>query len=281
MRRKPSIFSREYERRMRRRKIGIISLIVLVVLILGLLVAGDYVKPFINDKIGYISAKINKKDAVDENAADEKPVEDKTSEETEKTDETPNSEEIINDEASKEVEQFYDVTVSEGVTVRALYDEKDGVKSFKFIEPGENKVTFDINKSLNQMVLLDEASQKMVLEDINGTMKDITLETYTSSSGTKFLRSNILSTKPGYVWNKSPKFIDDTHVVYISQLPWFNREGRYYVWIVDVASNSHKNINGLEGASITIGDVVDNGINIDVDGNKFILAPDGSAKKVN
>lgn len=273
MRRKPSIFSREYERRMRRRKIGVISLIVIVVLILGLLIAGDYVKPFINDKIGYISAKINKKDA-----ADEEPIEDKTSEETDKT---PNSEENANDATSKEAEQFYDVAVSDSVTVRALYDEKDGVKSFKFIEPGENKVSFDINKSLNQMVLLDEASQKMVLEDINGVMKDITLETYTSSSGTQFLRSNVLSTNPGYIWNKSPKFIDDTHVVYISQLPWFNKEGRYYVWIVDVMANTHQNINGLEGASITIGDAADNGINIDVDGNKFILAPNGSATKIN
>lgn len=273
MRRKPSIFSREYERRMRRRKIGVISLIVIVILILGLLIAGDYVKPFINDKIVSISAKINKKDA-----ADEEPIEDKSSEESEGT---TSSEEKSPEEASKEAEQFYNVAVSEGVTVKALYDEKDGVKSFKFIEPGENKVSFDINKSLNQMVLLDEASQKMVLEDINGVMKDITLETYTSSTGSQFLRANVLGTNPGYVWNKSPKFIDDTHVVYLSQLPWFNKEGRYYVWIVDVMANSHQNINGLEGASITIGDVVDNGINIDVDGNKFILAPNGSVTKVN
>ncbi|WP_099336390.1 hypothetical protein [Clostridium cadaveris] len=273
MKRKPSIFSREYERKMKRRKVGIISLIVIVVLILGFLVFGDYAKPFIKDKIGFISAKINKGEEKNKETAKDIVEDEKTPDSEEK--------ENITDKAPEEKEMSYDVTVSDGVTVKALYDEKDGTKSFKFIEPGSNKVSFDINKSSQQMLLLDESSQKMVLQDINGSTKDITLETYVSSSGTQFLRTNILGTNPGYVWTKSPKFIDDTHIVYISQLPWFNKEGRYYVWILDVTTNSHSNINGLEGASITIGALEDNGINIDIDGNKFILNSNGSATKVN
>ena len=172
MKRKPSIFSREYERKMKRRKVGIISLIVIVVLILGFLVFGDYAKPFIKDKIGFISAKINKGEEKNEETAKDIVEDEKTPDSEEK--------ENITDKAPEEKEMSYDVTVSDGVTVKALYDEKDGTKSFKFIEPGSNKVSFDINKSSQQMLLLDESSQKMVLQDINGSTKDITLETYVS-----------------------------------------------------------------------------------------------------
>lgn len=275
MRRKSSsIFSREYERRMKRRKIGIVVLIILVILILGFLIAGDHIKPFIKDKIDSIGVKTD--------SGDKESVE-ADKDEVENDEVAPDSEEkeSVPDDVVEEKELYYDVTISDGVSVKALYDEKDGTKTFKFIEPGENKVHFDINKSAQNMLLLDEGSQKMVLENIDGTTKDITLETYVSSSKTKFLRTNILSTTPGYVWHKDAKFIDDTHVAYISQLPWFNKKERYYVWIVDVTTNSHHNIKGLEGASIAIGDVVENGINIDIDGNKFILNSNGNTTKAN
>lgn len=264
---KPSIFSREYEKKMKRRKVKIILLIVLIVLFIAGVVGRTYLKPFIKE--GYDSI-VNNFKAKEEPKEDENTAQDeKQQDEKEKEESTPKKEQEMAKEGS------YDIALANNVNVKATYEEKNGEKTFQVLDTQGNKVFFDLSPSAKNMILIDESSQNIANLAIDGKVKDITLITYASSSGQAFEKNSVLQSNPAYVWHKTPKFIDETHVAYISQLPWFNRNDKYYIWIVDVNSGEHKFINNVEGSAITFGSVVEKGLEVNVDGNKVVLNGNG------
>lgn len=261
---KPSIFSKEYDRRMKKRKARITIGVILVIIVFGVVFYKGYISNFIKDaKQKYEAEKVKKQ------------------EEASKSEEKPNIDANVNNEnkASEQVqnkeEKYYEIKFPDGNAVKAVYEEENGVKKFKYLAPTEAKITFDLSMAAQGMVVCDEKTQNVMFCDINGTQKDITLKGYTSSTaGKTFPKDAILGENPNYIWSLSPKFISESQVVYISQLPYFGKEEKY-LWIVDINDESRRMLN-VPAKNISINSMTEKGLEVSADGvNKYIKA-DGS-----
>jgi len=242
---KPSIFSSDYERRMRRRRIGFTLFFVVAVFI----IAGIYLigKGHITD---FLSKKAKQDVVVDKNK-------DKT------------------DEGQKLVEGSYSLTLSGGKSVKAVYKAEGSAKTFTGISPEGNSISCSINSPGNKIVVYDGSSQTMTLVGIDGNIQDITKTTYQSTSGSQIQKDNVLSAHGGYIWCASPVFIGENKVAYISQLPWLNKTSKF-VWIVDVVTKEHSRVKALEGEAVSFGKPDSKGLEVNIDGGIIYLAADGS-----
>jgi hypothetical protein len=165
----------------------------------------------------------------------------------------------------------YDINLSGGTSVKAVYEEnKDGTKRFKYITPMES-ASFNINPSGTGMIILDNSTQSMIYVDIDGNSRTINDFKYVSSDGIEFLKEQILKERQNYIWCSSPRFIDDSYVAYISQVPWFGKTTKY-VWVVNAKDLNvkdrinHTLFESLAGENLKFGSVSDKGLEVDTDG---------------
>lgn len=249
---------------MKNRKRSIILIVLLVLVGISIIIFNSKIK-----NIDFSNFKANIQAWVDSG---------KPQEELTKVEEEDNSE--PEKEVPKEPEKLYvDINLSPGVIVKAEYVVQEGKKQFVSVEQVQG-YTFNISPSKGQLLLLDNA-QNMKVADTEGVIKDITKTAYVSQSGTNFPKDQILASNPTYIWHSEARFIDDTKVVYVSELPYFGNGGqKKYVWVHDLATNSDRTIWALIGANITVGDIVpEKGITITVDGVVSYLKADETITK--
>lgn len=241
---KPSIFSSDYERRMRRRRIGFTLLFVVAAFIIACiyLMAKGHISDFLTKKA--------KQDVVVDKNKDKA------------------------DEGQKTVEGSYSITLG-GNTIKAVYKTEGSANTFTGISPEGNNISCSINSPGNKMVVYDGSSQTMTLVGIDGNIQDITKTVYQSTTGSQILKDNVLSAHSGYIWCASPVFISDNKVAYISQLPWLNKTSKF-VWLVDLVTKEHNRVKALEGEAVTFGKLDSKGLEVNIDGNIIYLAADGS-----
>jgi biopolymer transport protein ExbD len=179
---KPSIFSKDYEQKMRRRKkritltffISVILIIFVVVYIKGVFKNfGTSVK---NTKSNVVSSKNEPK-----NSNINKP----------------------------QKSEGYDIQLSDGTTDSAIYETKNNEKTFRYLSPTGSNTYYDISPSGKSMVVFDSKAQSIILMDISGNKQDITNNQYVSTSGTEITKTAQLSAQPDYIWCSSPKFINE------------------------------------------------------------------------
>lgn len=257
---KPSIFSRDYEKKMRRRKRRIITSVLLVLLV----VVVAFIK-FKLPNIDFVEVKAKIQAWVDTG----KPQEELEDNEQEIEEEQP--EEIV-----KEPEKTYiDFNIQDGVVAKAEYVEEAGAKRFVALEPIEG-YTFTLSPSQQQMIIVDP-NQNLYLCNVDGTLKDITKKEYISRSNQSFPKDQMIAANEGYIWHGSPAFIDETKIVYVSQLPYFGASAKdKYVWIKDIVNNTDKTLWKAKGKDIQIGELVpEKGITVTVDGVVKYINADG------
>ncbi|MCI1715815.1 hypothetical protein [Clostridium sp.] len=252
MRRKPSIFSKDYEKKMKQRRIKIFIIsaacIVLIILI------GVYLTGALKDVLNDVGKKAQNP-VVQNQKITKTPAKPQTSEnKTEKTQ--------------------YTVQLSSGKSVNLIYENKNNSKAFKDITPKDANVVYSISPSGKNVVLFDGKIQSMLLFDINGKKQDITNPQYISSTGSVVSKDGQLSSDPNYIWCSSPKFIDDNNIAYISQLPWIGKTSKY-IWIENIKDKSHLMVQSVEGEDIKFGDSTDKGLTVVVDGKTMYLTASG------
>lgn len=255
---KPSIFSRDYEKKMKRRKRRITIGIILILLV----VVVAFVKfQLPNIDFTQVKAKIQawvdtgKSVEQDEEGVDEEPIEEEKPQDVE-----------------KEPERTYiDFNIKEGTVAKAEYVETEGVKKFVALEPIEG-YTFSLSPSQQQMIVMDP-NQNLYLLNVDGSLKDVTKKEYISTSKQTFPKDKMLAAYEGYIWHSIPSFIDENTIIYISQLPYFGAAATHkYIWIKDLTNNTDKTLWKTKGMDIQIGEVVpEKGITVTIDGNtKYI-----------
>ena len=261
-----SIFSSEYEKKKRRkrRRIAIVVILVLLIASGGALYGSR--------KLNNVSLKniftFKKNDSDSKASTIVKNEEDKKAE--------------AKKEAAKETKaenetKYIDVTLSSGTKVKAVYAEENGTKKFTLVEGLSGGSTFDINKSGSQVIINDASSQEIKIYNLNGEEKNITKANYVTKSGQSFSKDTIMKQYPGYIWSLNAKFLDDTHVVYISQLPWFRKADLdTYVWIMDLNSGVYQTVRAAKGKAVKIETLNDKGITVDIDGSKKTVTSDGN-----
>ncbi|WP_242946803.1 hypothetical protein [Clostridium haemolyticum] len=66
--------------------------------------------------------------------------------------------------------------------------------------------------------------------------------------------------------------MDDDNIVYISQLPWFNKSNTKYLWKYNISNNIHENnlpnMGEVSGKKIEYGNITSEGLEVLVDGVK-------------
>jgi hypothetical protein len=280
---RPSIFSKDYERHKRRRKKAMTFVVILILASAGIFLASGSIKHILLSKAeAYKSTKLfsvfkrEKKDEIESTSV----VEEKPTPEAQTTTETP---------AKVEEEKGYDIALSDGTKVKAVYIASDAGNKFKYILPLGSPVSFNINPSGTNMVIMDAAAQEMQLVDINGNVQDITKTkyTYTNKEDGKtsvFNKEDVLEKykEVDYVWCTSPKFIDDENIAYLSQLPYVSsKKKEKFLWAVNIKNNDkHEYKYALNGENLRLGNTSEKGIELTLDNGtvKFIKLVDGEIR---
>ncbi|MBE6048225.1 MAG: hypothetical protein E7213_07490 [Clostridium sp.] len=258
---KPSIFSKDYERRMKKRKRIAVLITVVAICVVGIVIFNTKIK-----KLDFTNLRANIQAWVDSG---------ETQEQLENENIDDNNEEVKEKEEIKPEELFVNVILADGVNAKLKYIENNGVKQIETVEVPEG-YQFNISPQKDKVVFLDPA-QNMKVSNIEGNIIDITKKEYISQAGSTFPKDQILSATPTYTWHSQPKFIDDNIIVYVSELPYFKSSGqKKYIWICDLAQNTHRTVWNFVGTDIVIGDVLpEKGISITVDGNVYYMNSNG------
>ncbi|OOM76742.1 hypothetical protein [Clostridium sp. BL-8] len=264
---KPSIFSREYEKRMkrRRRNIIVISLVILLVMF-------SISVKFITNPIDYANIKENIQawiDSDDVNSANQTQAKEEIN--------NKNTKEEVNDEPQKAAEESMDIQLVSGNVAKAIYinDESNG-KTFKSLNNADSGVSFDISVSGKQMLVADTNSV-ITLYNVDGSSKVISKEQYVSTKGSVFTKEATMQAQPEYLWNANPKFISEDKIIFISNRPYFGTSAENkYLWITDIQTGEDKTLWDLSGRDIEIGEKEEKGIKVTIDGKIYYIDADGN-----
>lgn len=223
---KPSIFSKNYEKRMKRRRLNII-LILLIILCIGFF-GGKYI---LNKKnINLLPDFTSKKQS-----------EPKKNEKTNKK----TSEEKKEETSSANVLE-YTYTLKNNKPLKVEYTvqgDKKEIKAFK----NENleSIEYAISPNKQNAVFVDKTDQSLILVDVNGNFTNITKPNISYNNGKKLTRK-ILETKQDYIWNAKPQFTSEGNIVYISDMPNSKPGLGYTLWTTKPSKDSsHKKVTKL------------------------------------
>jgi len=268
---KPSIFSREYEKKMKKRRRNVMIISLAIVLAISALVIKVVCNP-----IDYMNIKQNIQAWIDSDTAN-------ISEQTEKTkEEETNQEETIDEKSVKEevqrhLEESIDITLVSGNIAKAIYvDDNNGGKAFKTLNTTDIGVSFNISPSGKQMIVTDTNSV-ITLYNVDRTTKIISKDKYISSSGGVFTKEAAMQSNPQYLWNVNPKFISEEKIIFASNRPYFGKAVlNQYLWMTDIQTDTDKVFWELVGTNIDIGEKEEKGIRITIDGKIYYIDENGN-----
>lgn len=253
---KPSIFSKDYDRRMKTRKKRTITAAVVIVLAVIVGLATFSVKS-LKGALKNASKNVPKISDTKQNAK---------STPAKKTEAKPQN---------KVSENSYSVQLSDGKTVKAAYEVSNGNKLFKSVTCDGENIVYDISPSKKNAIIYDSKAQSILLLDADGNKQDVTNPQYTSTNGNVIAKNAQLSSDPNYVWCSDPKFLDDNNIAYVSQLPWLGKTTKY-VWIESLSNKNHVLIQGIEGENVKLDKITDKGLTVISDDKTVYLKADGT-----
>ncbi|ACD23331.1 hypothetical protein FDE76_13945 [Clostridium botulinum] len=254
---KPSIFSREYEKRMRRRKRNflIIFIIISIMIIISMVKILGNVTDYSN-----IKQKMQAWIDSDSNQKNEEILSEKEPDQAEKEPELPKLE-----------EESFEITLKTGQKVKAIYVKENEDIKFTNIETNDDGLVYDISQSGKKLLIL-ENDQTITLYNVDGTSQIVSKEEYKSSKGDVFTRESTIMSNPQYLWNYNPKFVNDDNIIFVSNRPYFGTAAtKQYLWITNISNNSDIIKWDLAAAKIEILEREEKGIKITVDGNIYYI----------
>lgn len=256
---KPSIFSRDYERQMRKRRRRIASISIIVFLIIGIFILKVVYKNINTEAIrNRVQAWIDSdrpKDYVSQEEINE---------------EVENS---IQEEEKDEV-KIMELKVNDNSVIKVEYEQVDGKEIFKEVKENSNNIYYDINPGKNIILTIDE-NQNMKIFNINKKEATVNKDNYVAPNGEVFTKDNVLEIYTDYMWNKNAKFINDTTIAYVSNVPYFGYGLDQYIWILNLNDNNHKTIWASKAKEIKLNEVKENGLRITIDGNDKYINENG------
>lgn len=234
---KPSIFSNNYQKTLKRRKL-FRRLLLLVIVTTFLLVAYD--KTSI-DKIGDVAQNLKtvidkaiNNTAVKEGSKDKgTDIQNENSEEKEK-DNQQNQQQHVPETGT------YSFKLSDKASVDIVYENDGESKKITGIKPDNLGVSFDIREDGQSIVFDNPKASDIWICNIDGKFKKLNPDSYK-----QYKKSNIMKQyKNKYVWAARPKFLKGNKVVYQSHLPWFKATNSYYLWVVNTDGSNNKLVFG-------------------------------------
>ncbi len=267
---KPSIFSKEYERRKKQRRKRIAFLVLLIVIASFSLLYWSPVSKFFTESQLYKELQAKYKD--NQNTTITENNENKSSLSSNKDKDNESEKKVEEKAQEKPEEKYFEIKLPDGTNARAVYEQSDSTIKFKFLT-GNDKASFDISPSGRKMIILDGTTQDMLELSVDNSVKDLTYKFYTTKNKSKIYKDKTLSKNPQFIWHGTPKYINEDNIAYISFMPWFKTDK--YIWMVDSKTNTHTYIKNISGKEIIFGNITDKGLEVTVDGAKKTISTDG------
>ena len=258
MGRKPSMFSKNYRKELKLRKIKRTILVLVLILTSGIII-------FYNKELKDVGRSLVFKDK------------------NENKKELPEEKESLDNEQLGEVEltsvkdkiSSFEIVLDsgdKGIVTTEIVEGKNLIKEVTF----ENKIKSSISPSKEKALIVDELNQNIYIVDTLKNLINITNPKYVASgSNDVYTKDEVLKYNPEYKWIENAQFIDETHVAYSSQLPWINDENFKYLWVFDINENIHKGYYSIKGKSMEFGSVTENGVEVFLDNSKLIINSQG------
>ncbi|AYE35051.1 hypothetical protein [Clostridium septicum] len=262
---KPSIFSKEYNSHMKKRKrnrnILISSIILLVIIGLGVFKFNEKLISFSDIKMKIQSLFNKGEETLDEKNKDTEVIH-------------PNIDEQVKEESKKDEKKILELSINGDRKLKMEYEEKDNKRTFKDIVEMPQGIYYDISPLKEFLLIIDE-NQNINLFNTKGEAKNITSPTYVAPNGEKFEKDTILKIYKEHIWNKDAKFISNTKVAYISNIPYFGYNLNKYIWIVDIQNNTHTTLWNSKAKDIEFLGHSDKGLEVTINGNKKYINDNG------
>lgn len=266
---KPSIFSKHYEKEVKKRRKKIFLLIILPIIGLIILLITDFNALFdkgISMKEGNKPVEVQKKQ--------EEIVESQT--DTEKSKEVQADTTLkVKDTLKNEI--FF-VPLSDGQKISVEYNVSGTEKTITGVTDAKN-ISYDISPSKKSIVIQSTKNQDILYFDVNNISKDITKKEHISSRGDVILKDSQLENNPNYIWSITPKFIDDDNIVYVSELPWMNKKAVQYIWKMNIKSNDQMQVKPASGKKIIFKNMTSKGLETIIDENVVYITTSGEIIK--
>lgn len=253
--RKTSIFSKNYEKILRRKKRikWILSIIFVVIIILcGIICLNfDSFKKF-------IAGNHNKVVQEDKNPSNVNV--DNTNKDN--TNKKPNNTKEDIPKPSTDIEAT--AKLPNGTIVSYKID-----KEANIIKHNSTPTGYTIEDASTQKFFLvfSNDTYELFLVNVDGTVKNLTYETFITTNGTRVHRKDKVAKDPSFIWMENPK-VYKNKIFYATKLPNLNNGNRYFLWVCDIETGVHKGIydKSLRGNEIVIsGDSSEKGLEIKFD----------------
>jgi hypothetical protein len=262
---KPSIFSRNYEQQMKRRRINMILFILIIIC------ASYFGAKYYMDKRGIVLFK-----------SKPKVTDQKNNNENSKVTITPTK--AAEQGSSQNVSvtptpgEYFEYKLSDGKSCRAEYNKAAGNLQFTGLNTDGGDVFFDISADKSYIVFEDIKGGNIILCNSSGTFKVINPAVYKSKSTGKVIdKVETMKAKPEYNWARKPHFTTDNKVIYISDLPYLKSQGNLYIWTLTFDGGLNKMSGQLpttDISKVSYGSFDTTGrLPIVVNGTAFYLAP--------
>jgi hypothetical protein len=281
--RRPSVFSREYKRKMRARKKRMAFLAIVVVIFGAGFLFRIGIKNWLVSNIKTISvraidvrslftggAKGDSADPKEDEKINEKGQQDAGAdigEPAEKEDKKP-------EEDKEVVESYYELALDKDTTVKVVYEEVEGEKIIRYVQQEGNN-HFNISPSGRGILVQNSRNQDVFYMDNVGKITDITRKQYVSGSKQVFEKYRQLERMPDYLWHGIPKFIDEENIVYVSSLPWLDKRATKYIWKYNLNTKAHINIFKKGAVTINFDKITERGLSANIDGKDMTILPEG------
>ena len=132
------------------------------------------------------------------------------------------------------------------------------------IKCDKDLISIDINKD---RVLIIDDNQKIYLINAKKEIIDLTLDEYATQSGERVSRSEMLNNNSNYLWHTNGKIVNDEKIAYVTNIPEFNGELQQCIAVVTVDDNAHNINESLKGDSVKLYKSDENGLKVEIDGN--------------
>ncbi|WBW98911.1 hypothetical protein [Oceanirhabdus sp. W0125-5] len=303
---KPSIFSENYGGNMKkRRRKRIILFLIIFVAVGSVLFLSFNDKNIDNIRAGIKNFAIFKERENDNKVAEKNEENIKENNIKEENTQKNDAEKVKADEIIDDTEKKVDIEedIKEDEAIKKGNDEKENneLKSeyiglgremmitlnYKILNGKKEFISIDQEQEIESDILGNMAvinitkSQNTYLIKEDFTAVDITKPDYISTKKKTFTKEYVLGNYEDYVWCKSPKFVDENTIVYVSGLPWINSKKNLYIWTYKINEGIYTFINNskLSGKEIIIGERDNNLIKIQVAGKDYKVDKNGIIKK--
>jgi cell division protein FtsB len=262
---KTSIFSKDYEKNMRKRRkrlriIYVFSLLIVVSMIIKIS------KYDFNNLEQRLQLWVNK-DSNDVEIVTN--TEEKQENNTELKDTTNKEEENNNDlkeEKSSEITEEKVAIVINNINLNLVMKNEQGVKKISSIENKPDKYYSTISNNGQNALIIDDMQNIKFIKN-NGEIMDLTLTEYIAPNGEVFKKDDVINTYSGYLWHNNAKILGNDKIVYISNIPYFGYDLDQYITIIDLNDKTHETIWNMKGKNISLKDFDGSRLEVTIDGN--------------